>query len=168
MRARDSVHYIYKYTTPSTTNPFMVRTDYDVCTNFYKHTCQCKKTDGKPCSLLFPLEHFVEMGSQASLITHQELDLVLMGLIMTTIHDTTVARGRHKPANRVNITSHFMHNGYHMCIHAFAFLFGIGANHRLKAIKKHYLENGMEPRAHKNIKPTTSKNGIIQGNIGSC
>ena len=41
-------------------------------------------------------------------------------------HDTTVARGRHKPIKRARIMSHFMHNGYHMCIHTFAFLFGIG------------------------------------------
>jgi len=52
-----------------------------------------------------------------------------------------------------------MHNGYHVCINTFAFLYGIGANHWIKAIKKHYLENGMEPRVHKNTKqlpPTTA------------
>ena len=94
------------------------------------------------------------MRSQASLMTHHELDLVLMGSIMTTIRDldTTVARGRHKPAKRIKITSHFMHNGYHVCIHTFAFLFGIGTNHRIKGIKKHYLGNGIEPRVLKNIK----------------
>ena len=50
-----------------------------------------------------------------------------------------------------------MHNGYHVCINTFAFLFGIGANHRIKAIKKHYLENGMEARVHKNTKRLPSK-----------
>ena len=138
---------------PSATSS-MAKTNYDVCKDFYKHTCQCKKADSKPCILLFPLEHFVDMRSQASVMIHQELDLVLMGSLMTTLHDhdTTVARGRHKPVKRAKITSHFMHNGYHVCIHTFAFLFGIGANHRIKAIKKHYLENGMEHRVHKNIK----------------
>ena len=77
---------------------------------------------GKPCSLLFPHEHFVDMRSQASVMTHQELDPVLMGSIMTTLHDhdTTVACGRHKPVRRTKITSHFMHSGYSMCIHTFA------------------------------------------------
>ena len=144
-----------------------VKTDHDICMEFYEHTCGCQKADGKPCSSLFPLEHFVEMRSQASLMTRQELDLVIMGSLLTTIHDheSTVGRGRHKPSKRSKITSHFMHNGFHVCIHTFAFLFGIGANHRIKAIKKHYLENGMEPRVHKNAKrlppKTTSYEDIM-------
>ena len=39
-----------------------------------------------------------------------------------------------------------------MCVLKHAFLYGIGENHRLKALKKHYLENGVEPRVHKNTK----------------
>ena len=145
--------------TRTTNNLPTIQNDYDICVEFYEHTCGCQKADGKPCSSLFPLEHFVEMCSQASLMTHQELDLVLLGSLMTTLHnhDTTAARGRHKPAKRIKITSHFMHNRYHVCINTFAFLFGIGANHRIKAIKKHYLENGMEARVHKNTKQLPSK-----------
>ena len=30
----------------STTTPSMTKTDHDVLTEFYKHTCQCKKADG--------------------------------------------------------------------------------------------------------------------------
>ena len=54
----------------------------------------------KPCSSLFPLEHFVEMHAQASIIKCQELDLILLESLMTTIHghEETVARGRHKRA----------------------------------------------------------------------
>ena len=110
-------------------------------------------------SSLFTLEHFVDMRSQASLMTHQELDLVILGSLMTTLHDheTAVAHGRHKPSKRSKVTSHFMHNQYHVCINTFAFLFGIGDNHRIKAIKKHYLKNGMESRVHKNTKRLPSK-----------
>ena len=43
-----------------------------------------------------------------------------------------------------------------MCINTFAFLFGIGVNHHIKAIKKHYLE-GMESRVHKDTKWLPSK-----------
>lgn len=137
-----------------TSSQSTIKNDYDTCVEFYERTCGCKKADGRPCSSLFTVEHFVDMRSQASLMTHQELDLVLLGSLMTTLHDhdTTVTRGRHKPAKRIKITSHYMHNGYHVCINTFAFLFGIGANHRIKAIRKHYLENGMEPRVHKNTK----------------
>ena len=145
--------------TSDTIHQSTVMSDYEVCVHFYERTCGCQKADGKPCSLLFTLEHFVDIRSQASLMTNQELDLVLLGSLMTTLHDheTTVARGRHKPTKRTKVTSHFMHNGYHVCINTFAFLFGIGANHRIKAIRKHYLENGMEPRVHKNAKWLPSK-----------
>jgi len=87
-------------------------------------------------------------------MTHQELDLVLLGSLMITLHyhEDTIARGRHNPVKRKKETSHFLHNGYHVCINIFASLYGIGANHRIKAIRKHYLENGMEPRVHKTTK----------------
>ena len=73
---------------------------------------------------------------------------------MATVHDhdTTVSCGKLKPVKRTKISSHFMHNGYHMYINTFAFLFGIGANYWIKAIKRHYMENGMEPQVHKNTK----------------
>ena len=91
-----------------------VKTDHDICVEFYERTCGCQKADGKPCSSLFPLEHFIDMRSQASLMTCQELDLVLMTTIYD--HDAIVARGRHKPVKRCKITSHFMHNVWHVCI----------------------------------------------------
>ena len=141
------------------TNLPTVESDYDKCIQFYQRTCGCRKADGKPCSTLFTVEHLVDMRGQASLMTHQELDLVLLGSLMTTLHDhdADVIRGRHKPTKRARISSNFMHKGYHVCINTFAFLFGIGANHRIKAIKKHYLENGMEVRIHKNTKRLPSK-----------
>jgi len=93
------------------------------------------------------------MRAQASIMTRQELDLVLLGSFMTTMHDheATVARGRHKPAKRQIVSSYFMHNGYSVCMQTFGFLHAIGKC-QIKAIKKHYRENGMEPRVHKNTK----------------
>jgi len=80
--------------------------------------------------------------AQASLMTHQQLDLVLLGSLMTTLHDhdETLACGRHKPAKRQIVSSHFMHNDYKVCMDTFGFLHGIGKS-RIKAMKKHYREN---------------------------
>ena len=63
------------------------------------------------------------MRGQTSLMTHQELDLALLGSLMTTLHDhdADVIRGRHKPTKRARISSNFMHKGYHVCINTFAF-----------------------------------------------
>ena len=92
-------------------------------------------------------------------MNHQELDFVILGSLMTTLynHETTVARCRHKPAKRSKVTYRTMHNGYHVYINTFAFLFGIEANHYIKAIKKHYLGNGLKSRVHKNAQQLQAK-----------
>ena len=61
-----------------------MQSDYDVCGEFYESTCGCKKTDGKLCS---PLKILLTCAN-----------LVLLGLLMTTLHDhdTTVAHGKHQ------------------------------------------------------------------------
>jgi len=61
--------------------------DFEVCADFVQRTCGCSKADGKPCSSLFSVEHFIDHRAQASLLTRQELDLVLLGSIMTTVFD---------------------------------------------------------------------------------
>ena len=43
-----------------------------------------------------------------------------------------------------------MHNGYKVCKTTYAFLYSVGTKDRLEAIKKHYIEHGMESRVHKN------------------
>ena len=80
----------------------ILQCEIDECSAFTQRTCGCKHADGKPCSTLFPLEHYIDMRAQVSLLSHHELDLLLLGSIMTTIenHDETTARGRHKPLKR--------------------------------------------------------------------
>ena len=131
-----------------------IQCEIDECTAFCQRTCGCKNANGKPCSTLFPLDHYIQMRAQVSLLTRHELDLLLLGSIMTTIenHEETSGHGRHKPVKRQRITSHYMHEGYHVCTKTYAFLYGIGANHKLKALKKHYVENGVELRVHQNTK----------------
>ena len=45
-----------------------------------------------------------------------------------------------------------MHNGYKVYKTTYAFLYGVGTKHRLEAIKKHYLEHGMETRVQKDTR----------------
>ena len=50
--------------------------------------------DAKPCNSLFPVEYYIDIRSQASLLTRQQLDLVLLGSVMsTTTVDKDVTRG---------------------------------------------------------------------------
>ena len=125
--------------------------DVPVCEKFTEDTCGCTKADGKPCSTLFSLEHYIELRAQASFLTHDELDLVLMGSIMSTIMTDDIAWRRHKPAKRSRIRQHYMHNGHTVCKTTFMFMHGVGKK-RLMAVKDQYQKNGLETRIHKNNK----------------
>ena len=137
----------------STHTPSKALSDEELCTAFVQKTCGCTKANGKPCSTLFPVEHYIQHRAQASLLTRQELDLVLLGSIMTTVLDRdSIVDGRHIPAKRRKLSSCHMHRGYSVCKSTYAFLYGVGTKHRLESIKKHYIENGMETRVHKNTR----------------
>ena len=128
--------------------------DEDTCSEFVRRTCGCKKANGGPCSSLFSVDHYVTLRAQAALLTRNELDMVILGSIMSTTLDFnhSIKDGRHKDAKRKKVSSNFMHHGHHVCKVTFGFLYGIGINHRVLAIRKHYQKNGMETRTHQNSK----------------
>ena len=128
--------------------------DEDTCSEFVSRTCGCKKANGGPCSSLFSVDHYVTLRAQAALLTRDKLDMVILGSIMSTTLDInhSIKNGRHKDAKRRKVSSNFMHHGHHVCKVTFGFLYGIGINHRVLAIRKHYQENGMETRTHQNSK----------------
>ena len=116
--------------------------------------CQkCHFSTG-PCSSLFSVDHYVTLRAQAALLTRNELDMVILGSIMSTTLDFThsIKDGQHKDAKRRKVSLNFMHHGHHVCKVTFGFLYGIGINHQILAIRKHYQENGMETRTHQNSK----------------
>ena len=71
----------------STHAPSKAVSDEELCTTFVQKACGCTKANGKPCSTLFPVQHYIQHLVQTSLLTRQELDLVLLGPIMTTVLD---------------------------------------------------------------------------------
>ncbi|XP_065901333.1 uncharacterized protein [Dysidea avara] len=124
-----------------------------LCEEFVVNTCGCKKTDGRPCSSQFTTEHLIEMRAQASLMTHDELDMVILGSLMTTLNRSeNIIDGRHKAKRRQRNYSDYMHNRVPVCSVTFGFLYGIGPKTRLQSIRSHYLECGMTPRVHGNTK----------------
>ena len=56
----------------------LVSFDVELCHKFLRETSGCKKNGGKACSDLFSLDHYIELRAQASYLTRDELDLVLM------------------------------------------------------------------------------------------
>ena len=132
-----------------------VTPDIPVCTQFYANTCGCDKAHGNPCSTLFTLDYIIDMRAQCSLLSHDELDLVLMGFIASAMLDSDGIRdGRHQnTAKRRRVTMSFKHHGLDVCKKTFLFLHGIG-NDRFKALRKHYKEEGLQVRQHGNSKRT--------------
>lgn len=127
-------------------------TELHLCRKFIETTCGCKKAKGKPCSSLFPLDHYIDLRAQSSFLTHDELDLTLLGCIMCTIiTDECVRDGRHKPVKRRHTSLSFMHHAHEVCKTTFCFLYGVGRR-RVMAIKDNYLTNGLETRIHGNRK----------------
>ena len=141
--------------TSETTHSSELTDDKKLCAEFVAHTCGCKKADGrKPCSSLFPVQHYVDVRGQAAFLTHNELDMVLLGSVMSTVLDSNHAVGdhSHKSTKWRRICSNYMHNGYNICKNTFAFLHEIGVDHRLQAIRKNYMENSLAVHVHQNTK----------------
>ena len=76
--------------------------DLPACEKFVRCTCGCSKANGKPCSSLFSMDHYLDLRVQASHLTYDELDLVLMGSVMSTILTDDVAWCRHKHKEKQN------------------------------------------------------------------
>lgn len=122
------------------------------CRKFLADTCGCKLgVKNRPCSSQFKVEYLLEVRAQASLLTREQLDMVILGGVMAGMNKgDDIYHGRHKPAKRQRIYTEHIHNGHAVCAVTFGFLHGIGQKFRLAAIQKHYAENGMTVRVHKN------------------
>ena len=128
-------------------------TDETVCREFIEQTCGCKKASGIPCSSQFSLEYYFERWAQASLLTRNELDLVMLGSIMSSTRvDDDIVHGRHKSVKRQKPRANYMINGCVVCKVTFGFIFGVGRKHKTDGIQRHYLEAGLATRVHKNSK----------------
>lgn len=123
------------------------------CREFIRITCGCTKANGKPCSTLFTEEHYIDLRAQAAFLTHEQLDLVILGSIMATVSTDEFRPSycRHKPAKRQKTTTTYMHHGHHLCKATYNFLHGVGS-HRVKAVRQSYLQNGLSTRSHGNAK----------------
>ena len=145
------------------------RAEIEQCSNFAVKTCGCKMADGKPCSSLFAPEYYIDIRAQASLLTRQQLDLALLGsVISTTAVDKDVVCGRHRPTKSQPLSTGYMHRGYQLCKNTYNFLYGLG-KHQVPTITKNFISNGLEVRTHGNTKRaphhtssfSTIKNAIV-------
>ena len=124
----------------------------DLVKEFASRGCGCdfgpKKT---PCSMRFSVEHYQSLRATFSEMSHDELDLFVMGQVMAHCYQSTTLHGHHScsPEERKVTYGHFYHHGQRVCQRTFLFLHNIGIK-RFKNIKKSYLKDGPAVRVHGN------------------
>ncbi len=113
---------------------------------FAESDCGCSLGPNKsPCSQNITIDHYRSLRLQTSELTHDKLDLVILGQIMAGSFSSTTAFNK----DRQKSYTHFYHEGARICLKTFLFLHSIGY-FRFKALKASYSSRGMEPRQHKN------------------
>ena len=127
-------------------------TEEEKCAKFLDKTCGYKLVNKKsPCSSQFSMEYILDIRAQAALLSHDQLDMALMGGIMAGMNkNKDITHGQRKVGSRQRTYTEHSHNGLPVCVVTFAFLHGIGQRYRLSAITEHYAANGLTPRVHKN------------------
>ena len=92
--------------------------DEDTCSEFVSRTCGCKKANGGPCSSLFSVDHYVTLHAQAALLTRDELDMVILGWIMSTTLDInhSIKDGQHKDAKRRKVLQTLIYASWTSCV----------------------------------------------------
>ena len=122
------------------------------CKGFIERTCGCSINKGSPCSSPIPLEAYVNHRAEAAGLTRDQLDLVLVGAVMSVLNTNEITHDKtHKFKGRQRIYSHYLFGGQRVCRHTFQFLLDVGKD-RLQAIKASYMENGLTTRIHGNTK----------------
>ena len=120
--------------------------------DFVVRGCGCDVGPNRShCSRLFPVEHYRSFRSTFAELSHDELDLVVMGQVMAHTFQSATLLGHHSysPTDRKITCTHFYHQGYRVCRRTFLFIHTIGKK-RFENIKSSYLQSGPIPRVHGN------------------
>jgi hypothetical protein len=113
---------------------------------FTQRGCGCTVLKNGPCSTQFTLDHYRTVRANCAELSWGELNMALTGQQMALTNE--LENGSH-PAERERSVTRYLHCGLRVCRNTFRFLHGVGS-HRLKALKAHYLANGLESRRHGN------------------
>ena len=114
--------------------------------------CSCRLYNGQPCYLWFPFGELENLRLHYASLEHQELDLVILSKISCGIHmnKTTQRQNKVQSDRKVTRTEYF-HHGQQICRETFKYMHNISID-KLSALIRHYKENGITPRTHKNSK----------------
>ena len=108
--------------------------------------CSCKLANGGPCCKIFSPAQYRSQRDECRELTHDELDLVVMGELRALTQRDPVTQMTKRPnAERVRSSTHFRAGGHRVCIKTFCFLHSISVS-KFNSIKASFQENGLRPR----------------------
>ena len=115
---------------------------------FARDGCKCDfGPNWSPCCTTITVEHYRSVRCQMLELTHDELDLVVMGQVMASCFSGGTSS--HRRLERGKSYTMFHHNGMRICQKTFLFLHTMGFG-RFKAINASYMVSGVVARVHGN------------------
>ena len=113
---------------------------------FSQDGCKCDLGPNKStCCTTISVEHFRSVRCQMLELTHDELDLVVMGQVLAGCFSGE--RSLHRGQQRGKSYTTFSHQGQRICRKTFLFLHTMGY-WRFKVNKANYTANGVVARVH--------------------
>ena len=131
-------------------------TEEQLIQEFIRDGCKCDLGPSRtPCSSSITADHLRAVRCQKADLTHDELDLVVMGQVMAGCFSSQTFRKQ----ERSRSFTIFHHNGARICQKTFLFLHTMGYG-RFKAIKASFMANGVLPRVHGNTGKSKRKDRL--------
>ena len=131
------------------------------CTHSHTHTrtcthvhmfrrlgCGCTLYNGKPCSSQFTTEYITTYRNACLVLTHNELDLFLMGQLAAFGNSgQVVIESRHHEKEREKAYTTIYHRGRRVCMTMFRVLHAVGKK-RIFNLNRSLKRDGVRPRVH--------------------
>ncbi|PFX33021.1 hypothetical protein AWC38_SpisGene2140 [Stylophora pistillata] len=129
---------------------------------FYSETCKCKMgLGGMACSATLSLDNIIECRNNCSELSSAELDLVILGIIHSSLNCSETCISGRVEKNRQNTRMCFFYHGKRICKIIFLFLHCL-QYFRFHSLVKHYKKNGLTLRTHGNAKRLPSSASSIE------
>ena len=119
---------------------------------FMRETCGCALGDnGKSCSTTVKSEDIADCRNNCAELNSSELDLVILGMIHSSINCDEVSISGRKERKRQRTRIPFYFHGHRICLKTFLFMHRLHKT-RFYSLVKHYRTNGLTLRSHRNRK----------------
>ena len=129
---------------------------------FYAETCKCKLGIGETaCSATLTLDDFIECRNNCNELSSAELDLVVLGIIPSSLTCNETGISGRVEKNRQNTRMCYFYHGKRICKKTFLFLHCL-QSYRFHSLVKHYRKNGLTLRTLGNSKRLPSSSSSTE------